>query len=112
MNDGTACDWDCPEGKFGQGSTCSNCTETGVAYYSSLKSCRQCSNMLYSGVNEFGAKCLGCNVVGTVYDVRRADCLRCGNRYWKGTYVDENSLGDCKVCNGTVSEDGTKCITE
>ena len=68
--------------------------------------------MVYGGSTDFGGLCRGCNHTSPLGNTRKADCLRCGNHTWNGTYVDENSLGTCNYCTGTVSEDGKKCIKE
>ena len=48
--------------------------------------------------------CQPCDTYETIYDA--ADCLTCAGRY-----TTNNGL-ICRWCNGTVSEDGTTCITE
>ena len=117
VDNASLCDWECPAGTFGNWRACTECnSDDAQGIYSSLGSCRQCSNMFYAGSNEIGGHCIGCAVLNNYNYIRKADCLRCNDagykRYWSGTYVDENSLGTCKLCNGTVSQDGTQCITE
>ncbi|MGN1092010.1 MAG: hypothetical protein ACI4RJ_05955, partial [Alphaproteobacteria bacterium] len=111
----SVCDWNCPEGTFGGYGSCSECNPTGSTTHSSRSSCHQCSDRYYSGISELDGRCSGCSDTGDYGNTLKADCLRCNDagykRYWTGTYVDENSRGVCSLCNGTVSADGTQCIT-
>ncbi len=98
IDNGTACLWDCPEGQFGSGSECYDCTDSReIVWTTNAKTCSQCSNRFYSSNDR---TCVLCSSQAT-YACAKEDCLKCSNRY----YVN----GLCRYCNGTVTSDGTGC---
>ncbi|MGN1091154.1 MAG: Tfp pilus assembly protein FimT/FimU [Alphaproteobacteria bacterium] len=112
--DGTYCDWNCGKGKIGQQGrySCLACGGT-YTYDTTREQCLNCDDTFFE---DNIARCTKCSINNTAGSVRKADCLRCNevgyNKYWVGEYIDESSLGMCKTCAGTVSEDGTGCMTE
>lgn len=101
--DGMGCNWNCPAGQVGSVNQCYDCYDTKpVIGLSSLSSCRQCSNRVYSGIEETGGTCDLCSLEYPNLRTRKEDCLACGNRYWRED-------GVCRLCIGTVTADGMGC---
>ena len=88
-SDGKKCNWDCPEGQFGAGSTCYSCDDsTAHRSPSNAETCRLCAgSRFYDGQGN----CTRCDVSYVVrWSVLKEDCLLCPQRYWTG--------GQCFLC--------------
>ena len=101
---GTACEWDCPEDSFGAQSKCWSCDDPTVGIHTASEI--ECKTHCQGKRIYHQGQCVRCDYTGgnVLYYADKESCLACGNWYWKG--------GHCYRCGGTVSADGKSCITE
>ncbi|MGN1091586.1 MAG: Tfp pilus assembly protein FimT/FimU [Alphaproteobacteria bacterium] len=91
--------------------TCRPCSSTlsGNHYVLDYNKCHVCPDTLVHEVGDNILRCGGCLSTSS-FRTTKSECDRCTKRYWVEREND-NPFGDCNLCSGTVSSDGTQCIT-